>query len=98
MANGNNLETFKLIRLMFIITFIFAMILVLFALFNQHEVLCTLMGYQVKENSLATIVSCAFAGGAIYAGILGTIYIIKLQTKVRSQKREIQTLKEQNEE
>lgn len=89
--------TIKTLRLLAIITVIFALILGVLALFNQSEVICSLYGYQWK-TSLAMIVFCSFLVGVLYAGTIGIILFIKAGSGQKQLKNADYKMKEPDEE
>lgn len=89
---------FKTFRLLSIISFIVALILGVLSLFNQNKVICSLFGYQCEATALALIIIWAFIAGALYAGIIGLIIIIKNRAKISDLKKVINEMKEDGEE
>lgn len=98
MDYNNGKVNFKPLKAASIITLVTAAFLGIFSLFNQNEVLCSMFGYQFKETPLALIIFWAFIAGAVYAGVIGTLYIIKLNAQISAMKKAIKEMSDQVEE
>jgi uncharacterized integral membrane protein len=95
MDNNLKPKTIKIFKPSLVITMVFAAVLGVFAVFNQHKVLCSITGYQLDDYSMAAFILWSFLAGVVYIGLIGSLYIVKLKTVNRYLKR---TLKEMNEE
>ncbi len=80
-----------------IVSLIFAFLLALFAVFNQHPAKVILLGYHVSAGSLAIVVFFAFLAGTVYCSILGILGGIKLRGVITAQKRQLKDLCSQQE-
>lgn len=90
LLKNNNRESSGALKAAFIVTLIFGSILGLFAVFNQHPVLCNLTAYQLQGRSLAFVSFWSFATGVLYTVIVGFVWRLKSLTSGSSKKKNVE--------
>lgn len=94
MADKETRVPFNIFRAVSILTLVLILLLFILGLFNQHEIMFSMFGYQHKEVPMYFVVMWSFLAGAVYMGIVLILYLIKNMITIRYLKKTIADLKE----
>jgi uncharacterized integral membrane protein len=94
MADKEKIAPFNLFRAASVFSLILLLLIFILGLFNQHEVLFSLFGYQKKDVPMYLVGLWSFLVGALYVAILWILYTVRNYATIKSLKKTILDLKE----